>query len=172
MRQWDYKAKRAADVSTAANTTDPWLFKRADNGANVQVIVPNNTKAFKVVAYGTATGGTTTNFTPKIFFGDATTAVLAPGTARAVDSATGKFYLEGTFTLDLENGKLNGMVLGYNGVTNGTIETTAVVTASTCATQSALNGKILTVGGLFSAANAGNAAKLDGFMLEVLDQAK
>lgn len=173
MRNWDYKAKRAADVSTAANTTDPWLFLRADDATkNVQVIVPAKTKAFRVVAYGTATAGTTANFTPKIFFGNATTTVLAALSARAYDSATGKWFIEATCTLDLTNGKINGMIAGYSGVTNATIENEAVITAVTCATQAALDGAILTVGGLFSAANASNAAKLDGFLLEVLDQAK
>lgn len=175
MRTWDYVAKRAADVTTAANTTNPFLFVRADNAAkDVLVIVPKGTKAFRLLAYGTATAGTTSNYTPKFFFGDATTTVLAAMTARAYDSATGKWRLEVVCTLDLDNGKLNGAVAAtsYSGVTNATLEPAAVITAVTCATQSALDGAAIAVGGLFSAANAGNAAKLDFFGLEVESQAK
>lgn len=164
MQTVDYNAKRAATLT--GNTTAAQLFQTALSPVkDVQVFVPPNAKAFLVRAGGTATGGTTTNFTPTLYWGDATTTTLAALSATAYNSASGGWMLEAEVVFDAVNSKLHGFTNGYIGTTP-TIASLTIMTDVGSVT--AVDLQPIAVGATFSAANAGNTATLDFFTIEVL----
>ena len=168
MQNRDYSAKRAADL--VGNTTNAQLFQTALSPVkDVQVFVPAGAKAFRVRAGGTATGGTTTNFTPTIYWGDATTTALAAHAATAYNSASGGWLLEAEVHFDSVNSLLHGWKWGYVGTTPTVLANTILTDVSSVTT---VDGQPIAIGCTFSAANAGNKATLDFFAIEVLESAK
>jgi hypothetical protein len=163
----DYKAKRAADI--VGSTTDAQLFQAADGSGNVVVVVPAKAKVFKVRASGIATGGTTVNFNPTIYWGNATTTALGAHAASAYNSASGAWYLELLVHFDATNSKLHGHKSGFVGTTPTVLAPTILADVTSI---SSVDLTKLAVGGTFSAANAGNLAKLDSFSIEVVETAK
>jgi hypothetical protein len=117
----EIKAKRA---SALGNVTAATVFKEADVAANGAVVfIPQGADCFYVRAKGTATGGTTTNFTPKIQYtkqavSKVTSATAAnnldffSGGAAAYNSASGPWVLEALCTYDPVNKTAIGRRLG------------------------------------------------------------
>lgn len=168
----DYKAKRASDI--AGSTTAALAFKQVDNSTlPVILYVPTGTKAFRVRAGGTATGGTTTNFTPAIYKGTSATAgsdtLLGGHAATAYNTASGGWHLEVKCQLDTVNSKIHGSKCGWVGTTPTVLADTIIADLTTITT---LDLMPLVVFGTFSASDAGNTATLDYFSLEVLEQKK
>jgi|SRR6185437_5878543 len=162
----DYSAKRAATLT--GNTTAAQLFQTALTPAkDVQLFVPAGAKLFRIRAGGTATGGTTTNFTPTLYWGDATTTTLAALSATAYNSASGGWYAQATVAYDSVNSKLHGYTEGFIGTTP-TVAANTIITDLSSITS--VDGQPIAIGATFSAANAGNTATLDFFSLEVLEE--
>ncbi len=132
----------------------------------------------KIVAAGRVTGGTTTNFTPKLYFGTSTTVAsdtsVGTGAAVAVNSVSGTWIIEGTYVIDNVSGKITG---SFSNQTSGsTVTYTAVAAATTVITSSTTPALSFTttsaqgwvVTGTFSAGNASNVAYVDVFQMEMV----
>jgi hypothetical protein len=133
-----------------------------------------------VRAGGRVTGGTTTNFTPTLYFGRSTVTAsntsVGALTARAFNSASGAWYLDASLVWDATSGVISGTFSGLNGST-AAIDAAALITPVTGQTAAVLNaGQPLgsngagtfyfSIGALFSATNAANIALLDYFVVE------
>lgn len=133
---------------------------------------------FKIIAAGRVTGGTTTNFTPKLYFGTSTTVAsdtaFASGAAVAVNSVSGIWAIEGMFVLDYVSGKIDGyftnMVSGSTVTLTAAAKATATISSSSTPalsfTTQSQQGFVLT--GTFSGGNASNVAYVDVFQLEMV----
>lgn len=163
----DYKAKRASNL--VGSTTAAQLFQAADGTGNVVCVVPSGSKVFRVRASGVATGNTTTNFTPSIYWGNATTTTLGAHAATAYNSASGGWYLELIVHFDATNSKLHGHKSGFVGTTPTVLAPTILTDVSSVTT---VDLQKLAIGGTFSASDAGNLAILDSFSVEALDVKK
>lgn len=135
-----------------------------------------NYTRFAIRAGGRVTGGTTTNFTPTLYFGRATTAAgntaMASLTARAFNSTSGAWYLDASLVWDATSGVISGSFNGGNGSTLA-LDASALITPVTGQTATVLNAQVpptglfyFSIGGLFSASNAGNVALLDYLLAE------
>lgn len=126
-----------------------------------------NCVPLKVRAWGRATGGTTTNWTPTLQFGNSVTSAsnttVAALTAGAFNTASGSWYIEATLLWDAVSGQIVGYSTGTN-ATTGTLTANAAITAITGQTATAT--LYFVVAGLFSATNANNIAYLDGLEVE------
>jgi len=165
----EYKAKRAAALT---NPTSAAVFVTADNAANPAIAyVPQGAEMFYVRAKGTATGGTTTNFTPVIQFGTSATAGsntnIISGGAAAYNTANGPWVLEGLMCYDKINKKLSGTFWGVNG-SGGAAVAAAAATQITSGIDLATAPGGFTVSALFSASNASNACTLEDLSVEVI----
>lgn len=173
-----FKAKRA---TSQTNPTSATVFKQADNSAlAANILIPGDSRLqgqkFRVRASGRVTGGTTTNFTPRIQYssaangsGAATSAnntAVAAATARAFNTLSGTWSIEGDFIWDSTSAKLNGAFWALNGST-ATLDALAATTAVSTVDLS-VSGVGFVVDALFSATNASNTCTLDDFSLEVL----
>lgn len=133
-----------------------------------------------VRAGGRVTGGTTTNWTPTLYFGRGITAaantVMGSLTARAFNTASGAWYLDASLVWDATSGLISGSISGGNGSTIA-LDAAALITPVTGQTAAVINvGAPLatnnmatfyfSVGGLFSATNASNVAYLDYLVVE------
>lgn len=167
-----YSAYTKYDVFNLANsstTQTPLVVGGQDSNTNCV--------AFKLRAYGRVTGGTTTNWTPSLYFGRGITAasntLMASLTAGAFNTASGVYLLEADLIWDSTSGKISGTFSGLNGSTAAITASTLVtpVTGQTAAVMnlgapSGSNGSAafyFSIGGLFSATNASNVALLDFF---------
>lgn len=124
-------------------------------------------RIFRVRAFGTVTGGTTTNFTVKLDYGVSATigsnTTIADSGAIAVNSESGNWKIEAELYLDSVSGKLQGR---FNGWINGTEKADTVNTEIASLTE--LTEELgFTVTGTFSASNAGSGAKCEGFEIVV-----
>jgi hypothetical protein len=139
-----------------------------------------NFARFAIRAGGRVTGGTTTNWTPSLYFGRGLTAaantLMASLTARAFNTASGVWYLDASLVWDGTSGVISGTFGGGNGSTVA-IDAPALITPVTGQTATTINtGAPLetnnmatfyfSIGGLFSATNASNLAFLDYFAVE------
>jgi hypothetical protein len=132
----------------------------------------------KITAAGRVTGGTTTNYTPKLYFGTSITVAsdLAIGTGAtvAVNSVSGTWMIEWTGTIDNVSGKIDGffsnMVSGSTRTYTAAAAATAAITSATTPalsfTTASAQGFVIT--GTFSGGNAANVAYVDVFQLEVV----
>lgn len=132
----------------------------------------------KVYAAGRVTGGTTTNFTPKLYWGTSTTVAsdtaFMSGAAVAVNSVSGMWAIEGTLFLDYTSVKIDGyftnMITGSTVTLTAAAKATATLSASSTPafsfTTNSLQGFVLT--GTFSSGNAANVAYVDVFQLEMI----
>lgn len=170
----EYKAKRAADLG---NVTSATTFKQySDSTKAALAYVPQGAHMFYIRAKGTATGGTTTNFTPKIQIGNSATAAtnvdFFSGGAAAYNSASGPFVMEVLCTYDSVNKLLSGVGWGVNGSGGAAISAAAATQATTSSITAVtfdLNSAPLPIAvtGLFSASNASNACTLEDLSVEV-----
>lgn len=184
----EYKAKRA---SALVNPTSAAAFLEVDNSANAAVaFVPTGTDCFYVRAKGTATGGTTTNFTPKIQYTKQTATKATSATAGnnldffsggavAFNSASGPWVLEVLCTYDPVNKILSGVGWGVNGSAGSAVAQAAAtqVTTGNDASIDLMAGSSsgnagFAVSALFSASNANNKATLETLHLDILWETK
>lgn len=172
-----YSAYTKYDVFTNANSaTTQTSFVNTVGGQDSNT----NFARFAVRAGGRVTGGTTTNWTPSLYFGRGLTAaantLMASLTARAFNTASGVWYLDASLVWDGTSGVISGSFTGGNGSTVA-LDAAALITPVTGQTNTVLNlGAGLSVnqmgtfyfsiGGLFSATNASNLAFLDYFAVE------
>ncbi len=124
-------------------------------------------RPFRVRAFGTVTGGTTTNFTLNLDYGVSATigsnTTIGTSGAVAVNSESANWLIEAELYLDSVSGKLQGKI---NGWVNGGMITEAVITEIASLTE--LTTELgFTVTGTFSASNASNAAQCEGFEIVV-----
>jgi hypothetical protein len=178
------KAKRA---SALGNVTAATAFKEADVATNAAVaFIPTGADCFYVRAKGTATGGTTTNFTPKIQYTKqgatkVTSATAAnnldffSGGAAAYNTASGPWVLEVLCAYDPVNKLLSGVGWGVNG-SGGAAVAAAAATQVTTSTDAGIDLQLgsnlgnagFAVDALFSASNASNACTLETLHVDVL----
>jgi len=156
-------APRLPGAAQGASSTSEFQFKNLDN-SNAEITIPAealNKKRFRVIAYGRVTGGTTTNFTVKLFVGTALGAQLFTSGAIAVNSTSGAWQIDVECVLDSTGDK----IVGYgNAAVNAAIAAQAVATA----TADPASALVFGASGTFSASNANNAAYMDGLEVEVL----
>lgn len=134
--------------------------------------------AFKVTMGGRVTGGTTTSFTPTLYWGtSATTAsntAICTGAAVAVNSVSGTWYLEATLQIDQVSGKITGHF--KNQVSGSTVTYTAEAVITNVITSSSTPALSFTTNtaqgfvaaGTFSSGNAANVAYLDVFQIAMI----
>jgi len=118
-------------------------------------------RRFRLVAGGRLTGGTTTNFTAKLYVGTGLGAALFSTGAIACNSTSGSWHIEVEGLVDDTGRVING---------TGTGGVAAAMTAVAIATAAAIPSAALTFGvsGTFSASNSGSKAYMDYFELEAL----
>lgn len=174
----EVRAKRATPLTNPIAAT---TYLQVDNSALAAVVfIPAGVQSFYVRATGTATGGTTVNFTPKIQFVDkaqgASGAATAgnntdffTGGAVAYNTASGPWSLEVFCTYDPVNKLLSGVGWGTNGSGGAAVAAAAAtqITASTYADLDlSLSGFGFAVTGLFSTTNASNKCTLYTLQLD------
>jgi len=115
-----------------------------------------------VKAGGRVTGGTTTNFTAKIYAGAAITGtLLASSGAIAVNSTSGTWQIEIIASLDAVLKEFGGVMYGH--VNNTAVAQAALSNAATLDPGVEIN---FCASGQFSASHAGNLAYLDWLEVE------
>jgi hypothetical protein len=113
-------------------------------------------RRFKVRLGGRVTGGTTTNFTVKLYLGAAINSLIFTSGAIAVNSVSGNFHLEAELDCDSTSKILQGLARGQvNASAVAQAATTAVASTDPTVAQS------FSASGTFSVSNASNAAVLD-----------
>jgi hypothetical protein len=123
-------------------------------------------RRFVVRVGGRVTGGTTTNFTAKLYWGTSSTIAsntnIATSSTNAVNSASGNWELQASCVWDATSGKIQGVFQGW---VNGTAVAAAILSnipsSVDLSGESTSNG--FTVTGTFSSGNASNAAYVDYF---------
>lgn len=138
-------------------------------------------KAFskmRIIAAGRVTGGTTTNYTPTIYWGTSTTTssntALCTGATVAVNSAAGTWTMEADVEFDYTSGKITGSF--SNQVSGSTVTYTARAVLTNVISSSSTPALSFTTqtaqgfcaAGAFSSGNAGNIAYLDVFQIEMV----
>lgn len=161
----------SADLGNVTGTATGFL----DQSGNV-IICPLpaagqiKNKMFRLRAWGRVTGGTTTNFTPSLYYGLSATvssdSIVKAATAAAVDSAAHSWQMVGDFVWDADSDTIQGAITFRIAAV---AITALVVTTAISADPQANTPQGLIISGLFSASNAGNIAFLDGFQIEVFD---
>lgn len=128
-------------------------------------LVEGKSAAFKVKAGGRATGGTTTNWTVALYWGNDPTytnnsKIATSGTFSIVSTDT-NWFLEAVLVWDATSQKVNGYFSGQNGTT--TVSPTTLSTAQTGKdlTAADVTSVGFSVTGLFGTGNAGNTAYCD-----------
>jgi len=172
-----YSAYVKYDVyNNAVSTTSQAATNNAVGGQDSNT----NYARFLIRAGGRVTGGTTTNFTPTLYFGrstvTATNTSMGALTAGAFNSTSGAWYMDAVLVWDATSGVISGTVQGGNGSTLAITAATLItpVTGQTAAVLNAgqpLGGNgagtfYFSIGALFSATNASNLALLDYFAVE------
>lgn len=172
---------RSNKVPSAAlgNATSETQF--VDSAGNVlTVYLPMTSKligqdgkmaTFKVKVGGRVTGGTTTDWTAKLYWGNSSTissnsGIAAPAAFSVVSLST-NWHIEATMVWDATSQKVNGFYQAQISTT-----TTGPTTLTTAQTGKDLTtGDLTTVGfsvtGIFGSTNAGNTAYVDYFDVEV-----
>jgi hypothetical protein len=131
-----------------------------------------NCARFRLRAYGRVTGGTTTNWTPTLQFGRsptfATNTTMGSLTASAFNTASGVWSIDAELIWDATSGVISGTIKGLNGSTAAIIAEALItpVTGQAPVAPASSQTFFFSIGGLFSATNAGNLAYLDGFEVE------
>lgn len=160
--------------SAAGGASSTSEFQFADSAGNALVAyIPGSNKLsnkpFRVRAWGRVTGGTTNNFTAKIYYGSTSGTSLATTGAIAVNSVSGNWMLVLDCVWDSTSGKIQGIFKGH---VNGTAVAQAILSSvttpgSTVLPSTASSTSIyFSASGTFSGSNAGNAAYLDGLTVE------
>lgn len=133
-------------------------------------MVEGKAGTFRIKVGGRVTGGTTTNWTPALYWGTSSTissnSKIATLTAFSVVSTSTNWHIEATCIWDSTSQKVNGFFAGQNGTT--TVSPTTLSTAQTSKDLTA--GDSTSVGfsvtGLFGSTNAANTAYCDYFDVE------
>lgn len=147
----------SAQNGVAAATT----LKCYTPGSNVL-----KSRRFVVRVGGRVTGGTTTNFTGKLYWGTSSTissnTSLATTGAIAVNSTSGNWEIVAECGWDSTSAKIGGTFAGYvNATAVARVVLSNLPTTVDLSGESTSNG--LTVTGAFSSGNASNAAYVDYF---------
>ena len=133
-------------------------------------LVEGSAGILRVKVGGRVTGGTTTDWTPKLYWGNSSTiasnSAIATATAFSVVSTSTNWHLEATLIWDATSAKVNGWFQGQNGTT--TISPTTLSNAQTSKDLTASDSTSVgfSVTGLFGSTNAGNTAYVDYFDVE------
>ncbi len=157
---------RLPGAAQGASSTAEFQFQNKDGG-NAVLTVPagilNGRRQIILRAGGRVTGGTTTNFTGKVYLGAtiAGTLVFSSG-AIAVNSASGNWFLEVAFVIDATSDKIQG--IGYGNV-NATAVAQANVSVTSADPETVLQ---FCASGQFSASHASSAAYLDFLEMDVM----
>lgn len=124
------------------------------------------------------TGGTTTNFTPSLYYWnnvntDLTTTTgdvaLLTTTAYAVNSSTAYWCTEAHIWWDKTNGKINGWIAGLSGATGSTlISPVALSNIPVTLSSNGTSGIQFCAGGFFSVSNGSNLMSLMDFSIDKL----
>jgi hypothetical protein len=132
----------------------------------------------QIRAAGRVTGGTSTNYTPKLYWGTSLTTasntVIGSGAAVAVNSVSGLWEINATLFTDYTSGKIDGyftnMVSGSTVTLTGAAKLTNTVSSSSTPAYSftTTSQQGFVVSGTFSSGNAGNVAYVDVFQLEMI----
>jgi len=156
------------------NATSETQFN-GSNAALLTCIVPGTSKLknrpFTVRVAGRVTGGTTTNFTLKVYWGTSSTigsnTQLATSGAIAVNSASANFDVTLVLMWDATSQKIQGRFSGQmnNSLVAAAALSNAVSSVDLTAGETSTVG--LTATGLFSASNASNTAIIDVFEIDV-----
>jgi len=147
-----------------ASSTSEIQFNNSAGNAAVLTVGAGYLKnrSFRIKAGGKVTGGTTTNFTAKIYTGAALgSAVLSSG-AVAVNSASANWELVFEGVIDSASNKLQG-----HGVGNVNATLVALANGSVSSIDPTL-AQSFSASLQFSASNASNAATLEYFEIEAL----
>lgn len=166
--------KFAPSAAGGASSTSEFQF--ADSSSNALLAyLPGSSalanKPFRIMAWGRVTGGTTTNFTVKVYYGTTSGTSLATSGAIAVNSVSGNFMLFLDVVWDSTSGKIQGRFSGHvNGTAVAAAILSSVTTPGSGTLPSAASASTIAVSasGQFSASNASNAAILDGLQVEVI----
>jgi hypothetical protein len=133
-------------------------------------LVEGSAGTLKVKVGGRVTGGTTTNWTPKVYWGNDSTIAnnseIAALTAFSVVSTSTNWHAEVTLIWDATSSKVNGWFQGQNGTT--TVSPTTITNAQTSKDLTASDSTSVgfSVTGLFGSTNASNTAYVDYFDVE------
>lgn len=174
----------SAELNLAGTSTSTKVFLNSA-GTAVTVLLDKDAFAgptfktfskFRLVAAGRVTGGTTTNWTPTIYWGTSTTTAsntaLCTGATVAVNSVSGTWNIEADLEIDNTSTKITGSFSNQTSGSTVTYTARAVITnVITASSTPALSFSTQTaqgfcVAGAFSSGNAGNVAYLDVFQLE------
>lgn len=167
----------SANLGNVTGTATGFLNAGDSKSINLQLPSVNQLKNKRLTlkAWGRVVGGTTTNFTPTLYYtvlplvSDvvANNTIIKAATAAAVDSANHSWELYGSLIWDSTSSKIQGWTTWRIA---GVAITAPVVNAVVSSADPAANApQFLCIAGLFSASNAGNAAYLDGFQIEVIE---
>ena len=140
----------AATQSTRAAYTKYALYAEQNQAGTAAGVSANqNCQPFGIRAAGRVVGGTTTNFTPVLYYATSIAALtpfssagvanpayapitLATFTAAPFNSAPGNFYVSATLNWDFISGQINGQIGGFAG--SGGAQTLIAPTSITPAT--------------------------------------
>jgi len=157
-------AKRLPGAAQGASSTAEFEFLDKDGNLaefTVPANVLNTRRGFIIRAGGRVTGGAAGNFSAIAHVGAALGADLFSSSALATAGASGSWQIEILARADNTSDKIQGV--GY-----GHVCAVAVAQAAAGATGDPETALTFSVSGTFSASNAGNAAYLDFFELELL----
>lgn len=127
--------------------------------------------SFKVKAGGRVTTGTTSNWTPKLYWGNSSTIAsnsgIAAPSAVSLASVSQTWHIEATCFWDTTSQRVNGWYQAQIGAT--TTAPTTLTTAQTSKDLSAGDSKAVgfSVTGVFGSTDAGNTAYVDYLTVEV-----
>lgn len=171
-RELNQGGTSTSETVFTSDGTNP-IVLRLPTGEQLASANGKKARRISISAGGRVTGGTTTNYTPKLQFGTSATESsntdLEAGGAVAVNSVTGGWMIEwtGFITKDsVLDGAGRHFVSGSTRTfTDWAVQDNAVTTADPDADGTL--GFVVT--GTFSSGHASNAAYLDWFTLSVLD---
>ena len=173
----------SAEINLGGTSTSERFFLTSSasggvaSGSAVMCRLPGSNilknRPFRIRAAGRVTGGTTTNFTAKIYYGNNATVSsntqIATTSTNAVNSASGTWLLECECTMDSTSLKICGVFFGFvnaTAVAQVTLSNNVTIldpsTEPSLTTASATQN-VLTVTGTFSTGNASNVAYVDVF---------
>lgn len=153
-------------VAGGASSTAEFIFQDRLTPANsllLKVGAPQlKNKQFKIRAGGRVTGGTTTNYTPRLRLDSLTGTVIEAGTARAVNSEDANWFIEALVTVDPTSDKLGGF---GRAMVNNLYDVEAAIDNEAAADP---DGELVfSCTGQFSASHADNAAICDYLEVDV-----
>lgn len=169
-----YRAKAAANLANPITNAVPFVTSQSATVAAAvyfPIVSGTTSAAFRVVARGRSTTGTSGNSAVSLQFGNsvsaATNTIVAAPTTQT-NAANCVWLIDAIFTWDATKKQLEGTFYAINGstVNRTTDAATTTVTAVDLSTGAA--GNCIVAAGLFGTSNASNVMFLDELALEVL----